>query len=419
MSLRISAPSLLLSLLLLSGCATTTPQPLVESEETDEISDERPLLGNPELPYVPEREPEVGDILHMPTGLFVDAEQMMDGVADHRLIYIGETHDNPAAHRFQLMVLKALAARYPGQLSLGMEVFVPAQQPVLDQWIAGELNEPDFLRQSNWYETWSADFAYYRDLLVFARENNIPVRGLNAEKSLVRTVGGTHPDELPDEKRQQLPDMSFVDPYQQSMVDAVFAGHGPGGKHAEGFKRVQTLWDQTMAESIVSYLKSPEGVGRKMVVVAGGHHVRFGYGIPRRVFRMMPDSYTILGTREIVIPEEKQHMVMDIEMPRFPMAPYDYVQHVKYETLPNQGVKLGVMFAPTEGGLQINQVMPDSNAEMAGMLEGDLITHLDGVEMTDMYDIKFALQNKQLGDRIMVTLLRTEQSQQLEVTFEK
>ena len=402
---------LCVAVLLLNGCASTK----IKKE-----GEERPLLGNPEYPYEPEREPELGDILHMPTGLFVDQEQMLEAAIDNRMVYVGETHDNPAAHRFQLEVLKAMALRYPGEVALGMEVFIPSQQEALDKWVAGELDEPAFLRSANWYKIWRSDFAYYRELLEFARDNNIPVRGLNASKALVRAVGSNPVEKLAEEHREQLPDMSFIDDYQQAMVEAVFEGHGPGGSnHAEGFKRVQTLWDQTMAENIVNYLDSDEGKGKRMMVVSGGHHVRFGYGIPRRVFRLMPSSYTILGTREIVVPEEKKHQVMDITLPRFPMVPYDYVKHVVYETLPEQGMKLGVMFDYSGESLTILKVLPDSNAEAAALQTGDLVTHLDGVAMADMYDIKYALQSKKKGEMADITVKREDQVLQLELIFSK
>ncbi len=413
MNYRLLLGSLLLTSTLLAGCAGNTSKS--ESQQTNL----RPLLGNPELPYQPDREPQVGDILHMPTGLWVDQSQMLQAVGDQRLVYIGETHDSPAAHRFQLEVIKALAERYPGQVAIGMEVFIPAQQAALDQWVAGELSEPEFLRASDWYNIWRSDFAHYRDILEFARDNRIPVRGLNADKALVRAVGSNPPDKMEPEQRQQLPDMSFIDDYQQSMVEAVYSGHGPAGNHVEGFKRVQTLWDQTMAENIVKYLNSPEGEGKHMVVIAGGHHIRYGYGIPRRVFRLLPSSYTIIGTREIVIPDEKQHQLMDIDMPHFPMPAYDFVKHVAYEVLPMRGVKLGVMFEPTEGGLMINKVMPDSNAAAAGMLDGDLLTHLDNQQLKDMYDIKHLLEQKQKGDSASLRIQRQDQAMELDVTFSK
>ena len=111
---------LFVAALLLNGCATN------EVNE-NKVSEEKPrlLIGNPEMPYPPEKEPEVGDILHMPTGLYVTEPQMMASVLDQRIIYVGETHDSPAAHRFQLDVLKAMVERYPGEVVLGMEVFIP------------------------------------------------------------------------------------------------------------------------------------------------------------------------------------------------------------------------------------------------------------------------------------------------------
>lgn len=405
---------LFITALLLNGCATHEVSENKASEEKP-----RQLIGNPEMPYPPEKEPEVGDILHMPTGLYVTQQQMMASVLDQRIIYVGETHDSPAAHRFQLDVLKAMVERYPGEVVLGMEVFIPKQQAVIDRWVAGELDEPSFLRQSQWFKVWRADFAYYRELLEFARDNRIPVRGLNVKKALVRAVGSNPPDQLSEEQRQQLPDMSFVDPYQQAMVEAVFSGHGPGGKHVEGFKRVQVLWDQTMAENMADYLQSPEGAGKRMMVVAGGHHVRYGYGIPRRVFNLMPTSYAVLGTREIVIPEEKQHQIMDITMPQFPMTAYDFVKHVVYETLPSKGVQLGVMFNMVEGGLKINQVIPESNAALAELQVDDLISHIDGLVMKDMYDIKYLLEKKNIGDSAQLQLTRDGEVIEVVVRFEK
>ncbi len=102
-------------------------------------------IGNPESPY-PDNDPAVGDIVHLPTGVKVTAEQMMAAVTDARIIYVGETHDNPASHRQELQVLKAAAERYPGQVSLGMEMFNAGHQEVLDKWVAGELSEKEFLK---------------------------------------------------------------------------------------------------------------------------------------------------------------------------------------------------------------------------------------------------------------------------------
>ena len=71
---------------------------------------------------------------------------MLAAASDARIVYVGETHDNPASHRQELAVLQALDRRYPGGAALGMEMFTPAQQEVLDRWSAGELTEKEFLK---------------------------------------------------------------------------------------------------------------------------------------------------------------------------------------------------------------------------------------------------------------------------------
>ena len=137
-------------------------------------------LGNPELPYPPEREPQVGDILHLPTGIYVDKQVLFDQAARAQVVFVGETHDNPAAHRLQLEILQALEARNPGKIALAMEMFTPEQQAVLDRWVAGELSEKEFLKQVDWFKNWKMDFALYQPLLEAARVKRTPVIALNA-----------------------------------------------------------------------------------------------------------------------------------------------------------------------------------------------------------------------------------------------
>lgn len=375
------------------------------------------FIGESEMPYAPAREPEVGDILHMPTGLYVEQEQMLRAVTDHQIVYVGETHDNPASHRLQLQVLQAMAKRYPGQVALGMEMFTPKQQAALDRWVAGELDEASFLREATWFETWGGDFGLYREIMEFCRDNDISVVGLNADKSLIRAISQNEPGELSEAIQQQLPNMGFIDEYQQAMVEAIFSAHGPVGPHTEGFKRVQTLWDQAMAENAAQFLGSEQGKGRRMVVIAGGQHVQYGYGIPRRLFRILPVSYCIVGAEEIVVPEEKKDQMMDVDMPRFPMPAYDYALYCEYEIFEG-GVALGVLFGDLENKLIVEKVVDDSNAQRAGMQVGDQLRTIDGRSVQDLYDIKHQLSQNQSGDRARLVVEREGELIELELAFQ-
>ncbi len=402
-TLRIFTPAaaLGLALLLLSAC-TMSQAP----------------IGSPELPYPPPQPPRVGEIMHIPTGTPVTEAQMLAAATDARIVYVGETHDNPAAHRVQLAVLKTMAERWPGRVSLGMEMLTRAEQPVLDRWVAGELSEKQFLKEADWYSVWSLDFAFYRDLLHFAREQKIPVVALNAEKALVKAISQKPPAELAAEEHHQLPELDMSDPYQTAMVEAVFGGHSAGGSHLAGFQRVQTLWDEAMAESVVRHLQSFPDDSQRMVVLAGSHHVRYGFGIPRRVFRRLPVSYALIGSEEVEFPEHRLGQRMHVQMPAFPMAPYDYVVFTAYEDLPGDRVKLGVRMEEQDGRVAVLAVVPGSSADRGGVQTGDFILAIDGEPIVENFDLIYAIGQRQKGDRSTLTVERVGETLNLEVEFQ-
>jgi len=61
-----------------------------------------------------------GDILHLPTGVKVTQEQLINMLGSASVVYVGEAHDNINAHKVQLEILKALAERYPAEISVGI-----------------------------------------------------------------------------------------------------------------------------------------------------------------------------------------------------------------------------------------------------------------------------------------------------------
>lgn len=372
------------------------------------------MLGNPEQPYPAATPPVLGEIRHLPTGVQVSAEQMATIASDARLIYVGETHDNPASHRIELQLLQALAERYPKQAALGMEMFTPEQQPVLDDWVAGRLSEKEFLKQSRWYQVWNFDYDFYRPLLQLAREKRIPVIGLNASKELVRAVGS---DSLTPEQQQSLPEMDLTDPYQRALSESIFVGHAAGPNGTAGFIRVQTLWDETMADNIARYLQSEAGANRHMLVVAGGNHIRHGFGIPRRVFRRFPLSYVLVASREIEIPASKADRLMDVEIPGFPMPAADFMVYTAYEDLGKQEVKLGVMLDDSSGRVVAKGVLPESSAAQAGVKEGDVLLSLDGQPLADSFDLIYEVKQKTAGNRGVLVVEREGERQLLEVLF--
>ena len=377
------------------------------------------VMGDPQNPYPLPSPPRIGQIVHLPTGVTVSAEQMIAQAGNARIVYFGETHDNPASHRLELKLLQTLAELHPGRQALGLEMFARAQQPALDRWVAGELDEKAFLKESRWFENWGMDFAYYRDLLNFAREKRIPVVALNAEKGLVGAIRKKPPEQLSAEEQAHLPELDLNDPYQRGLVTAIFSDHSHKGMGLDGFIRVQTLWDETMAESAVRYLESPSGQEMHLLVIAGGNHVSHGFGIPRRVFRRLPTSYLLIGGREIDIPADKQSRLMNVILPEFPMVPFDFLAYLAYEDLPKKEVTLGVLIEPTPAGhgLVIKNVASGSNAERAGLQQGDLLLALDGEPLTEPFDLVYAVMQKEPGSHGLLQVRRQDKTLTVDVLF--
>ncbi len=360
------------------------------------------------MPYPFWVEPQDNDIYHVPTGLKVSFEGMMDALADARVIYIGEAHTNIHAHRVQYEIIRELERRFPGGVAIGMEMFRVPQQESLDRWTAGETTELEFLKESRWFENWQSDFGYYRDILSFARDRNIDVVALNPPKDLQQRLGMTGGRAVPPDLASRLPDTDGSDPFQRAMMSGIFSGHEGSQNILDGFMRIQLFWEETMASQIVSYLESEDGRGKKMVVIAGGMHVEYGFGVPKKVFRRKPLSYAIVLPAAISIPEEKQEEVlMEVDLPEIPLLRSDFIWMVPYEDLEDRQVRMGIRMSQEEHGVLVAEVMEASPAELAGLEAGDRIVSLDGLAVESTGDVLLVVRTKGPGDEIRVVVERS------------
>jgi uncharacterized iron-regulated protein len=369
------------------------------------------------MPYPLKGKPEAGEIHHLPTGTILSFEGAMDMISGARLVCVGETHDNLEAHRVQLLILRELQRRFPGGVAIGMEMFREPVQEVLDRWTKGELSEIEFLKATGWYEHWGSDFGYYRDILAFAKENRIDVIALNPPKELQDAVRESGLDNVPERIRARLPGIGEPDPYQRAAMKAVYGAHTPSEGTFDAFFRVQLLWEETMAVRIVEYLKSPRGKGKKMLTLTGGWHVKYGFGLPKKVIRRMPLPYAIVLPEEISIPEDKKNQVMEVDLPAIPLLPADFVWMVRYEGLEGKQARMGVSLAAGDNEVLVEGVLPGSPAEKAGILRGDRILLFDGKRVPDVTDLVLRVREKQLGDEVSVVIRRDGAEKELRLKF--
>jgi aminopeptidase N len=317
----------------------------------------------------------------------VTLNDIVNKIADKKIVYVGEQHDKYEHHLAQLEIIKGLYKKN-SQLAIGMEMFQRPSQKALDDYIEGRIEEREFLKSSEYFKIWGLDYHYYRDILQFARDEKIPVVALNIRKEIVNKVSKNGMDSLSREEKKELPDsMDMTDEGYRERLKEVFHGHEGGeGRSFDQFYQSQIIWDEIMAQSIDEYLrKNPD---RRMVVIVGGGHLAFSSGIPKRTFRRNRLDYAVVLNAETV-----EKGIADFVL--FP-------EPVKITPAP----KLMVVLKEDEGKVKIIGFSEESISEKAGLRNEDVIVSLDGTEIHTVEDIKIVLFYKKPGDVMKVKVLR-------------
>ena len=206
-----------------------------------------------------------------------------------------------------------------------------------------------------------------------------------------------------------LPEIGETDPWQRAVLRGVFAGHaghGGGDESFDSFLRVQLLWEETMAQKVVDYLKSPRGEGKRMVTITGAWHVKYGFGLPKKVVRRLPMAYAILLPEEISTPEQQEGRLMQVDLPEVPLLPAHFLWYVPFNSIEEKRVRMGVRMEEKEGRLLVESVATGSPAEIAGIAKGDELLALDGQPVKEPVDVLFRVSEKRDGDTAQVTVRR-------------
>ena len=114
--------------------------------------------------------------------------QLLDRIAERRVVFIGEHHDRYEDHFTQLAIIAGLHQRGKS-IVIGMEFFQQPFQAALDAFIAGEIDELELLRRTEYFDRWRYDYRLYRPILQFARQYRIPLIALNIASEFTAKVG--------------------------------------------------------------------------------------------------------------------------------------------------------------------------------------------------------------------------------------
>ena len=196
----------------------------------------------------------------------------------NRIILVGEHHSNKKHHEAQLAVIRTLKESGT-KVAIGLEMFRSDSQQALDRWIGGDIGEEKF--QQIYYDNWTFPWSAYRRIFEYAREEKIPLIGLNVPRNITRQVSQRGFKSLTAAQKGKLSNITCrVDKEYLNYIKKAFGGHAHGNLNFNYFCEAQLVWDNVMAINALAYLKKyPDAV---VVVLTGTGHARKG-AIPRQI----------------------------------------------------------------------------------------------------------------------------------------
>ncbi len=335
---------------------------------------------------VPSRGPNASPDTDHPSGSWFDPaaqhlvpqDEVLRSAAGRAAVLLGETHDNAEIHRWQLHVIAALHAR-DVPLAVGFEMFPREVQPVLDRWVAGEIDVEAFLDRADWEKHWGFDAELYLPIFNFCRQMRVPMVALNCYRALVSRVRREGWDAIPEAERDGLtPSAPATPAYRQYLLDILngFGSDGPPramDDRFDGFVAAQQVWDRAFAVNIAK--ARDRFPGRTVVGIIGRGHLEYGHGTPHQLRDLGIDDFKIFLTRETGSPREARKAAASNDATAAGICDavfcLDAVEAPR-PRLPRPG------FVVEEGdrGVTVATVDDDSPAAAAGLREGDRIVTL-------------------------------------------
>ncbi len=203
------------------------------------------------------------------------------GIQAGQVIIMGETHDYLPDHNNQILFLQQLAKASNAPISVGMEFFEYPTQSIVDSYLQGKLNDPDFLKQVGWGGN---DYSQYRSQVLFPASHGGATFALNLPRAISGRIAAVGVENLSAAEAALLPPnfaigrKSYEERFAQLMADSHQILSATDLEH---YFAAQSSWDDTMAWRIAeSMQKNP---GQILFVIVGKFHVQYGGGLPDRL----------------------------------------------------------------------------------------------------------------------------------------
>lgn len=211
------------------------------------------------------------------------------------VVFLGEQHDDPTAHVLQMAIFRSAFEKYgkTRPVILSLEMFERDVQLIVDEYLQDLINENNFIAQSRAWGNYKND---YRPLVEFAKTNKLPVIAANAPRRYVNRVSRLGRESL-SQLSQTAKSWLAPLPYNQASeaYGRKFAAlMGGMGSHNSNILDSQSLWDATMADSIVKALDKSKNA--LIIHLNGGFHTENRLGTVEHLLKYKPRARAIVVT---------------------------------------------------------------------------------------------------------------------------
>lgn len=198
----------------------------------------------------------------------INVDDIVADLATANVLFFGEEHNDSIGHYLEATIFKKIAAAYPNQAALTLEMFHTDIQPVINEYLNGNINEKSFIKESR---AWN-NYKDYKPMIEEAKLNKLTVIGGNGAarySNAVTRSGLEILNSFPKESRQfiaPLPIDTATGRYYDKFIETL-GGHSMGPMK---IYQTQNFWDATMAWSITKYAKANKN--HKIFQVNGRFH---------------------------------------------------------------------------------------------------------------------------------------------------
>ena len=197
-------------------------------------------------------------------------------MANADVVLMGEVHFHDLGNAVQQEMFEDILTHNPRTV-LSMEFYERDEQVALDDYLDGITDREGFEKASG-RTSGNNPWAHAR-MIDASKEAGRPVVASNAPRRyvrLARSEGYERLEQLNEQQRAliEIPSSTPQGAYRDRFVDAMggMASHG-GEEMINGFLRSQTVWDATMAQSIIDAFEN----GKPVVHIVGYFHSQFPF----------------------------------------------------------------------------------------------------------------------------------------------